>query len=1162
MTQKVHRANEIQIRAPQPSLRCPRSFPPFPLFTDGAAKNDGSEGIPDNSKGKEIKKIVGSDMDVKGPALKPRSSPSSSESILSIGYEPTLFNSIKPVARPTSCNHCGARRCSQCRQAYYCSADCQRKDWSAHSIFCKPLAAKEQGACRSPTGGGEQIVPRRGEASPVGNSPKTEELVKKIMFSDLQESGLREGKESQGFVLDFLSPSKFNIQVCNTKSLDSLVKVSTLLKEIYTKPENLKKGYTPAIGEVCVARYAQDQNWYRVMVHSLDAQMKMAQVLYLDYGNTEAVSIDDVQQMHKDVELFPPSAIKCFLANIAAPPCGWTPECLVDVRKLLLGKKVTFTVLRIEQEEPPIYGVDVTLPSSGDRVGKYLLDKGYCFSPEVKSKMKRCSSETDSILDKAANPEETSTELPPTLKVVSVSAGDIFNAVITDIQTPSRFFCQQLQNGQQLAELMESMEKHYKTAPVSPGFSPIAGEICSALFTEDNRWYRATVLDRVSEDSALVGYVDFGNVEHLPVSRLRPIPARMLAFPLQAIQCSLEGVRPASKTWTKEATTKMASLVANKMITVRVITESEGSLMVELLDGSVNPELDIARQLILAGLAVDKEAGVGMDEGSSGALAGTGGELMDDSGAKPGQWTSAELPLGRAVDVSVCMLYSPGEFFCQLCNEKDAKSLTELNRSLGQHCQKGSATQYNPKAGKICCAFFSGDGNWYRAMVMGVEQKGTKVRFMDYGNTEELEAGELCDIPSQLLELPFQAIRCSLTGVKPIGEKWDRDAIIAFQSSVAGVKLKAKAVGKNDNGYRVELVASESGSSVSEALIAEKVAVHDTAQEAGEAGDSHPPRQKPTGRAENISMDGSGDKGPQSTKTHTPKVPDQRETLQASPAPPKEKEACVRTPPREDSPSKTNGPPQGTKMEEAGVARCWTSIELPLHEAAQALVLCVISPDLFYAFPKENRVDVGKLQQTMIEMAAYCSIQSDCQNFRPAVGDACCARFTGDGQWYRAIVLGTSETEAEVAYADYGNTESLPYSSLVAIKESFLDPPVQIIKCRLTGVKPLDAEWIPAATRLLRHILLGCQLTVTAMALQAGVHSVAVEIMKETGALLVQDKLINEGMARQSNSGVNKSQCKERDECCCCQDLRIRVEKMEAILQHLMNELELKAPRN
>ena len=41
-----------------------------------------------------------------------------------------------------SCAGCGekegTKRCSRCKVAWYCSADCQRKAWAAHKITCKP----------------------------------------------------------------------------------------------------------------------------------------------------------------------------------------------------------------------------------------------------------------------------------------------------------------------------------------------------------------------------------------------------------------------------------------------------------------------------------------------------------------------------------------------------------------------------------------------------------------------------------------------------------------------------------------------------------------------------------------------------------------------------------------------------------------------------------------------------------------------------------------------------------------------------------------------------------------------------------------------------------------------------------------------------------------
>ena len=44
------------------------------------------------------------------------------------------------------CFHCGKhghnlRRCSQCAQAYYCDADCQRKHWRKHRPVCRATVA-------------------------------------------------------------------------------------------------------------------------------------------------------------------------------------------------------------------------------------------------------------------------------------------------------------------------------------------------------------------------------------------------------------------------------------------------------------------------------------------------------------------------------------------------------------------------------------------------------------------------------------------------------------------------------------------------------------------------------------------------------------------------------------------------------------------------------------------------------------------------------------------------------------------------------------------------------------------------------------------------------------------------------------------------------------
>lgn len=58
-----------------------------------------------------------------------------------------------------------------------------------------------------------------------------------------------------------------------------------------------------------------------------------------------------------------------------------------------------------------------------------------------------------------------------------------------------------------------------------------------------------------------------------------------------------------------------------------------------------------------------------------------------------------------------------------------------------------------------------GDGNWYRGQVKDFTSGGAAtIHFLDYGNTEVIPVDKLCKIPSNFLQLPFQAIKCSLAG--------------------------------------------------------------------------------------------------------------------------------------------------------------------------------------------------------------------------------------------------------------------------------------------------------------------------------------------------------------------------------------------------------------
>lgn len=65
----------------------------------------------------------------------------------------------------------------------------------------------------------------------------------------------------------------------------------------------------------------------------------------------------------------------------------------------------------------------------------------------------------------------------------------------------------------------------------------------------------------------------------------------------------------------------------------------------------------------------------------------------------------------------------------------------------------------------------------------------------------------------------------------------------------------------------------------------------------------------------------------------------------------------------------------------------------------------------------------------------------------------CFNLFTADNIWYRAVVLEGGANEVKVIYADYGNTETVPYSRILPIPKHLLQLPFQISRCTLTGRK-------------------------------------------------------------------------------------------------------------
>uniref|UniRef100_A0A8C9SN33 Tudor domain containing 1 n=1 Tax=Scleropages formosus TaxID=113540 RepID=A0A8C9SN33_SCLFO len=865
------------------------------------------------------------------------------------------------------CHYCGQQgslRCARCKKKYYCSADCQARDWTAHRHLCKA------------------VIPPVSESLGGGASPR------RVYLSNMPRNKVTKGAQVE-VCLDLQNPGKFFIHMKMTVA--SLQRISAALQKVYSSvPE-----YIPECGEVCATRYSLDQDWYRGVVQTVDAPCRTAHIFYMDFGNEETVTLDRVKPLPPGVDLLPQCATECRMAGVTPVTGHWSEECNIAVRQMVVGKKLTMTVVDIL--DGGVCAVDILL-TSGKELSSFLVEHGYAAMEPTGSTEGMLTVVLEDLKSSGGKEETAEASLPSPL---IHSLGDMFHAVVTHLESPDVVVCQKLENANVIQELQVNLHEFCSRTPAKEDFRPAPSSVCSSQFSEDSLWYRAKVLGYSSGDHVYVEYIDFGNTEEVDLSCLRPIPPVLLNIPIQAISCALSGVKPALPTWMDSAMTMLRSLVCNRILRVTVVGHREGTALVTLVDENSDPQMDVAEVLMASGYACPECVCV------TGAI-------------KPvvnTEWKYAELPAdGQMLKLVVSMVKSPEEFYCRHGNTKDVYALAELSAALVQHCQSDD-TAFAATVGQPCCALLPGDGTWGRALVqsMGTDKK-VGVVFVDYGNTSYVDLAHLRAIHPKHLELPFQALRCRLAGVEPLEGQWSGEALQRFEALCLSSSLEARVRTVTQSGYEVELMRC--GVSVASVLVSERLA-------------------RPSAQSE-------------AATTAVPLVATAAPAMTGWLTRPRLKSSFLLR-----------------MISGCAFPTDWRTAELPRSEAFQAHVAVVVNPGLFYLVSTNEGkwvLDLGRANAHNLQ--AVWSVA-------PEPGAACCAQFSGDKKWYRAVVLETMDSEASVLYSDYGNTERVPLSAICPIAREHLELPFRIIRCALEGLELCPPVWPRSVLRLFESMLKG-----------------------------------------------------------------------------------------
>ncbi|XP_030255248.1 tudor domain-containing protein 1 isoform X3 [Sparus aurata] len=952
----------------------------------------------------------------------------------------TVSGSTPPALTVYFCNYCGQQgnfRCKRCKKTPYCSVVCQTEDWKAHRHVCKPMEPEPVKEKPKETTASPVTEDKVGllESKTCDDAPSPQ----RVYLNDLQMTKVITGTHIQASVVEFYSPGRFFMVAQSPELLGALNSISTELQKTYSCPSVTT--YVPCTGEVCAVQFSCDMNWYRGFVQALAPDQKKANVLYIDFGNEEDVPVERIRPLAANIPTFCPCAMECRIAGVVPVAGNWSGECCIAVRQLLAGKTVTVKLVDM-LEHGRIHTVDIQL-SMGKQLSTFLLDHGYAAEETVNRTpteqeirgMVSASLENFRRLSDGKDNNTWAKRPEPITQVV----GDSFPAVVTHLHSPSEILVQKVENAGVIQELQLKLREHCSQVPAPQNFRPALCTVCCAQFSEDKQWYRAEVLAYSSEERVCVGYLDFGNSEEVDLAHLRPISPELLALPMQAVPCGLAGVQPVGESWSEDCVMVLQKTVLHRILRVEIQGVHEGKALVALYDESSDPQVNAVEMLISAGFSVPAPVTTSHEHQVEQKVTTAAAEPHGPPPAcEPLLWSYTELPSdGQTVALLASVVENPQEFYCRINNPTDHQRLIELGAELKQHCE-ANASPFVPKVGVPCCAKFPGDGAWYRAMVNEMSEDETSVNFVDYGSCMKVKNKNLRPITPRLLTLPFQAVRCSLAGVEPLGSEWSSEALLWFQTLVDGEKLSARVLSVSEQGYNVKLESR--GQDMAVALISEQLA-------------------KAPGA---IPKETHGTTG--SEAKHQEKIEENEHSH-------KQAQASSQT-----GASYKEIPTEGTATpsEDPSFPVDWKTMELPLNETFQPLIPAAISPSLFYLL-SPSRVDQQKLQGVMMELATYCSNNqtslSSTVLSRPTPGAACCAQFSADNNWYRAVVLEVGENELRVMYADYCNTEKVPLSRILPIPRHLLQLPFQITRCALTGREHFPAEWPEEVLQVFQNLL-------------------------------------------------------------------------------------------
>ena len=336
------------------------------------------------------------------------------------------------------------------------------------------------------------------------------------------------------------------------------------------------------VGSPCVAKYADDDAWYRAVVEEI-VDADHLKVQFVDYGNSETLALSDIRKSKIGFCTLPIQAIHCYVAMVDHDSSAWTKIEIddFDSRVATLQLKATFS--RLISEKDSIFEVMLRLPD------ETLLNKEYMKSKSFSEPQEKDEFAADSFDDEK---EALQTNLIPEpvietlesvdLNTLTITEGEKKNCYISFAESFDNFYVQIVGTEDDLNALYghcgndAQNNQAFNSGPEA--FS--VGTYCVAKSPDDSEWYRGQITKL--DDKPTVFFIDYGNFSTVDWNFIKPMSQTSSKLSIQAVCCCLIGLGTLSPEIYDEAIEFFFDLVEGAVVSVQFLQKVEQSWEVSL----------------------------------------------------------------------------------------------------------------------------------------------------------------------------------------------------------------------------------------------------------------------------------------------------------------------------------------------------------------------------------------------------------------------------------------------------------------------------------------------------------------------------------------------------------------------------------------------------